>query len=137
MVGRYAQNVAVPKDGGEVVLEVLEGDELFTPGLYGLVVPLESVVCTSEHVDDGSNGLGGGGGVRRRCGGVGRERGECGMGEREETGEVFGVLFLVGDEVRQQPRVRRAVDHPQRGDGDGGAGERVPVAVHRDDNEVL
>lgn len=33
------------------------------------------------------------------------------MREREETGEVFGVLFLVGDEVRQQPRVRRTVDH--------------------------
>lgn len=55
----YAQNVTVPKDGGEVVLEILEGDELFAPGLYGLVVPLESVVCTGEYVDDGSDGLGG------------------------------------------------------------------------------
>lgn len=74
----------------------------------------------------------------RRGGGIGRERGKCGMGEREKTGEMFGALFLVGDEVRQQPRVRRAVDHPRRGaSGDGGAGERVLVAVHGDGNEVL
>lgn len=47
----------------------------------------------------------------RRGGSIGREGSECGMGEREESGEVFRVLFLVDDEVRQQPRVRRAVDH--------------------------
>ena len=53
--------VAVPEDGGEVVLEVFEGDKLFSPDFYCLAVPLESVVSTCEHVDDGSDGLGRGG----------------------------------------------------------------------------
>ena len=71
--GRDAQNVAVTKDGGEVVLEVFESDELFAPCVDGLCIALESVVGTGENVDDGSDGLGCG-----RCsGGVSGEGGEC------------------------------------------------------------
>lgn len=33
------------------------------------------------------------------------------MGDWEEISEVFGVLFLVGDEVREEARVGGAVDH--------------------------
>ena len=102
---RYAQNVAVAQNGGEVVLEVFECDELFAPCIYGVCVPLESVVGAGEDVDEGGDGLGG------RGGGVGGEGRQGSMGEREESGEVFGVFLLVVDEVRQEPRVGCAVDH--------------------------
>ena len=103
-----AQNVAVTEDGSEVVLEGFERSELFAPCIYGVCVTLEGIVCTREEVDDGSDGVGGRG---RRCGCVGGERGEGSMGERKESSEVFGVFLLVGDEVGEQARVGRAVDH--------------------------
>ena len=54
----------------------------------------------------------GGCGVRGgRCGGVGGEGRECGMREGQAySGEVFGFL-LCANQVRQQLRVGRAVDH--------------------------
>lgn len=108
MQGQYAQDVAVAEDGGEVVFEVFEGDELVAPSFDGVVVALECVVCAGEEVDDGGDGASGGGGGGS-C--VGGEAGECGVGERKETGEVFGVFFLVDDQVCEQPRIGSAVDH--------------------------
>jgi len=79
-------------------------------------VPLESVVGAGEDVDDGGDGLGGGGG------GVGGERCEGGMGEREKSGKVFGVFFFVGNEIRQESRIGRTVDHVRRAVMVGGRG---------------
>ena len=55
----YVQNVTVAEDGGEVVLEVFHGLKLIAPSLYGMVVPLESIVRAGEKVDDGSDGASG------------------------------------------------------------------------------
>ena len=48
---RYVQDV-------KVVLEVFQRLKLIAPTFYGIIIPLESVVCAGEEVDDGSDGVG-------------------------------------------------------------------------------